>query len=393
VCACIESSSGQDLYVLNPENLGGATSGPIAAVVIMVNGGYGVIRDRPGAARHRYGCLGTYWYLSTINNKPPTMTDPTANGSDPSFPLEVLALVISSSSSSTLSKWMRVNSQCNKVAAPCLYQYITLRDEQPSIFTAATNTVIPESISRKSADKMSNLDKIKGITISELASYRSKGDWTVPAKEISVDWMRINNMGHAARYNDPSFLSFDPRKIIVHGSGGLSLSVENWRPKTAVLILSPENPNYEAIDHNYMETMDTIVYIFWSHTPSQPAYRHERQQLEDMCEGLTFDWKDDGGPTRAIFVNAGGIYHRQFCDMGGCVWSAPRPYAETELEFKRIFDEAFEIASEMKDIDGDLPVCTFMTLQEYLTTHDWSGEFTAEEARPWLDASGTEEWQ
>jgi hypothetical protein len=32
-----------------------------------------------------------------------------------------------------------------------------------------------------------------------------------------------------------------------------------------------------------------------------------------------------------------------------------------------------------------MPECSFLTMREYLSTHDWSGEFTAEEVRPWLD--------
>jgi hypothetical protein len=32
-----------------------------------------------------------------------------------------------------------------------------------------------------------------------------------------------------------------------------------------------------------------------------------------------------------------------------------------------------------------MPECSFMTMREYLTTHDWTGEFTAKEVRPWLD--------
>jgi hypothetical protein len=32
----------------------------------------------------------------------------------------------------------------------------------------------------------------------------------------------------------------------------------------------------------------------------------------------------------------------------------------------------------------------FMTMQEYLATHDWTGEFTPEEVAPWLNPGAEE---
>jgi hypothetical protein len=42
------------------------------------------------------------------------------------LPTEVLALVVSYSNNDTLAKWMRVSSEYNELAAPFLYEYITL---------------------------------------------------------------------------------------------------------------------------------------------------------------------------------------------------------------------------------------------------------------------------
>jgi hypothetical protein len=45
---------------------------------------------------------------------------------------------------------------------------------------------------------------------------------------------------------------------------------------------------------------------------------------------------------------------------------------------------------------GPVKQIQYLTMPEYLSTHDWSGEFTEAEVRPWLDlvevdAEGTED--
>jgi hypothetical protein len=48
-------------------------------------------------------------------------------------------------------------------------------------------------------------------------------------------------------------------------------------------------------------------------------------------------------------------------------------------------EAAMKIDRTGREYTGPVKEIRFLTMPEYLSTHDWSGEFTEEEARPWLD--------
>jgi hypothetical protein len=151
-----------------------------------------------------------------------------------------------------------------------------------------------------------------------------------------------------------------------------------------------------------------VVYVMSRHSDIQrklhhdilkqcPRSRIDHRSLPHTCDNtLYWDW-DRQAPTKAIFVNAGGIHHRQFLDDYGEGFRTRQSYHETEEAFQGIFNDTFGLPGPSS---GDwransevekLPECSFLTMREYLTTHDWSGEFTAKEVRPWLDDGADKE--
>jgi hypothetical protein len=94
----------------------------------------------------------------------------------------------------------------------------------------------------------------------------------------------------------------------------------------------------------------------------------------ELCENLRDSWSQrfPKHSSRAIIVNAGGINPTLFDLVNSS-------YAEREAAFKSIFN-----AASASDGTATIPALTWMTMREYLTTYDWSGEFTPEEVEPWL---------
>ena len=183
--------------------------------------------------------------------------------------------------------------------------------------------------------------------------------------------------------------SFDPKKLVIHTTQSNLVAVENWKPKKAVFVLS----RHDTFDSSFPTTyrkLDLVVFIFWSVGPSISALKPRSANMRHLCETIYWNWYGQA-PTKAIFVNAGEIHHRQFLDHYGEGFRTRQSYHETEKAFQGIFNDTFGLPGPSSgnrransEVDK-MPECSFLTMREYLTTRDWSGEFTAKEVRPWLN--------
>ena len=61
----------------------------------------------------------------------------------------MLALVVSYSDTDTLAKWMRVSSEYNELAAPILYEFVTLDYVDRVPFSATTENILRKPINRQ----------------------------------------------------------------------------------------------------------------------------------------------------------------------------------------------------------------------------------------------------
>jgi len=295
---------------------------------------------------------------------------------------------------------MRVSSEHNKIAVPYLYEYITIGPGDKSPFAATTENMIRRPIQRKSVEKMNNLAKVKGVAIS--LPYVDDGDWNLPSQGLQVDWLRISERICQEYVDDvchpittgKALKQLRPDKLVVRTSYSQPSLDYGWSPSNVVLIHLPvTDPNFcPALPLLAMDDLpQEIVYVFWSKDPSGPSLICDELAVKELIEDLRNEWREQTAPLKVTFVNAGGInpklFHRQA--------RVNDTYEERETAFRAVFNDSFGLPGPSRGRwippHGGLviPACTWMSMREYLTTHDWTGEFTAEEVEPWLRDEGT----
>jgi hypothetical protein len=139
---------------------------------------------------------------------------------------------------------------------------------------------------------------------------------------------------------------------------------------------------------------EEVIFIFWSKNPSEPSLVCNESAVEELCTDLWGQWLHRA-PPKVIFVNAGGIDPKRFDRKSNRLVNDN--YEEKENAFRSVFNDVFGLPGPSRgdwqspDSRVKVPDCTYLSMREYLTTHDWTGEFTAEEVEPWLRDEEKEE--
>jgi hypothetical protein len=172
------------------------------------------------------------------------------------------------------------------------------------------------------------------------------------------------------------------------------------------IIASPDPPHTQTESTSVkLAGIKRIVLIFWTEDPSEPcgirhAGQHQREEGFEVFVCIQdYTWHFRGGLRMSIqnhphleqitIVNSGHLHPFALDLEEGC------SRHEREVKFE---DEMFRSLTRLKShnvtrrpghisltCEDRIVEIEFVSMWDYLENYDWSGEFTEDETRPWLD--------
>jgi hypothetical protein len=318
---------------------------------------------------------------------------------------------------------MRVSSAFNEITGPILYTTIVLDGLGTTPYD--TSQWLPIR-SRLSQSPSNNIELIKNVIILPHTSPEFVKRLT--GRRDSVESLRLPildlNGPHVPRSQEiQEYLkppdeyrcllvnSFNPKKLVIHNS---SIHTEhnivsaNRSLHTLVFLISPTSSSYTNIssscpvlDHSGIKKN---VHIVWPGGSLEECGPDAPAQISDatlsrymgyFSMGVRSSITDYPHLEGIVVVNGGQLNHT----IIGMQESLSRQDRDAKFE-KIVLDALVRLGKhKAKDQQGHYTFTfgsrtiniVFVSLREYVKTYDWSGEFTAEEARPWLESSQEED--
>jgi len=319
----------------------------------------------------------------------------------------------------SLAQCMRVSSAFNAISAPVLYQTIVLPHGKMRPYGTMKGRRLP---ARLSSTKAANLELIKHVFVDQHPS-NMKG---FANKKYAVDTLRlpISFLQYAREcYKCVNLFSarptcqciftrmYRPQKLVVMDAR-MNSSVVNIPGfetiRTLVFVIasscSPHTSSQQT-SATKLAGIERIVQIFWTSDPStacgvqladQEGQDEEIEWFEPIdrytshfTSGLRISIRNYPQLKEIIVVN-GGQLHTYVLDL-----KARSSRREREIEFEdKIFrsltklgtDKATHRPGHITFTYKDRVIeIKFVSIWEYLEDYDWSGEFTEDEIKPWLD--------
>ena len=318
----------------------------------------------------------------------------------------------------SLAQCMRVSSTFNSISAPVLYQTIVLPPSNMRPYGTIRGRQLPD---RLSSTKAANLELIKHVFVNQHPS-NMKG---FANKKYAVDTLRLPiSILQDARecYQCVNLFNpkptcqciftrmYRPRKLVVMdarmNSSIIDISgFENLRTLVFVIasLCHPHTPQQTSATN--LARIERIVQIFWT---SDPLTACGLQLADQEGQDEEFEWFEpiDRYTSRftiglrisiqnylhlmEIIVVNGGQLHSYVLDL-----KARSSRREREIKFQdKIFrslakleiDKATHRPGHISFTYKDRVIeIKFISIWEYLENYDWSGEFTEDEIRPWLE--------
>lgn len=340
------------------------------------------------------------------------------------LPTEIIARVIyfSRNDTTTLASCMRVSSATNQVTIPYLYG-------QPVVYNRLNPFSIPINglgEGRISADKGTNLKRVKEVVIHEQAdadvTYHGPDPLAAPhaiqSIRIHFNPLRDRQLDRNSPSPLPQYSILSPRKVVIRLQQNMFPIhlPRDWPVDTVVTVMHDRFagllPTYRG-NANCLPKFENrpkrAVYIFWTPSPSigfvcrqasgkgrwglTLRWSSERESsslntvncLEDIVDAVA----DSCHPGDVLIVNAGQIRPQDFPDGVLDDDSISRQAAfenllQAELVDVKHYASSWDGQGSRKTTKELAQVkFTFVSLQEYLASNDWTGEFTEEELEPW----------
>jgi len=322
----------------------------------------------------------------------------------------------------SLARCMRVSSTFNEITAPILYTTVIL-DGLGS--TPYDTTQWSSVLARSSQSSLRNIDFIKNVIILPHTSPDFvKG---LIERRDSVDTLRLpildlngphvpKPQGTRAYLNRPSehrcilVESFNPKKLVVYNSRVHTRynKVSAQRDlHTLVFLISPNSSEYTKPTSDLCPNhtgIKRIVHTVWLASTLGVCAPHSPLQHRDatisgfmgyFSLGVRSSITDYPQLTDIVLVNGGQLHHT----ILGMQESLSRQDRDAKFE-KIVLNALVRLGKHTaKEQSGHYTLTygartinvVFVSLREYFKTYDWADEFTAEEARPWLESSEEED--
>ena len=309
---------------------------------------------------------------------------------------------------------MRVSTAFNAIARPILYSTIIMEADKmnPYDTTKGGYQYVPH---RTSPDMFENVESIKHVIV-KYHHYPSE------MKGLTMRIFDIDSLRMPKTWLDcppPCGRCSDELGLAIESC----LLIRNYRPKKLIV----DGARVECGDHHVADTgrLKTLVFriasdpshysIGWEHiSPPRsplPSSTAGVSRIVQIFSGFRLYGVQERVPSKKYVAQfASGVgwlmkHHplvKEFVVVNGrqihynaLDLPSSTSHSEREAKFETMIDDtlckdaSFKvhhhrdlISIEYKTRNVDI---RFMSLREYLETHDWSGEFTEEEAEPWLN--------
>lgn len=359
----------------------------------------------------------------SLPSKPAT----TSPSSPPALPYEIFINIVGQlrDDKPSLAKCMRVSSTFNTITAPILYSSVIVEAGKKNPYDTTRGSPVA---ARLSSDAAANVDMIKHVIVLSHPSIRLvTGLMTAITKVQSIrvtttilyhsqDCYQCRDEMphlHTGGFGCVFFRMIRPKKLVISGSKVKTCLHDTSGYKTLdtivfIIVRTPSIQTDTLPKHPLQPSaagIKKIVLVFWTDNPSQVCGtvvlgdrtgRHTRpvqaikDYMQDFYIGIAWHITHHTQLKDIVIVNP-----RQVHDMA---LGMPEP------RYNRTKDEEFErsLFIMLSTFDGAKAKLTrrpglfnveygernikikFTSLQDYLKTHDWSGEFTPEEVKPWL---------
>jgi hypothetical protein len=353
---------------------------------------------------------------------PSSSSGPSSSTTHPTLPNELIYNILKrlAEDKPSLAKCMRVSSTFNEITGPILYAKFVIDGSGTTPYDATKWLPVRARLSRS---PLENIELIKNVIIlSQTSTERMTGLYK---RQHTVDTLRLPisdlNGPYVPRHLDGISKSpqhrcvlvdrFNPKKLVVYNSrihteDNIVLGPEKLR--AMVFLISPALSAYtNASSYHYpldRSKIKKIVHIVWPGNtlgecgPVAPAQNPDATTSGFMgyfSKGLRSSVVNYAQLEDLVVVNGGQLHHSKLAMGEG----SSRQDRDAKFE-KIILDAVVRLGKpKAKDQQGHFTLSygartiniVFVSLREYFKTYDWSGEFTAEEARPWLETSEEED--
>ena len=351
---------------------------------------------------------------------PPSSSVPSISTTSPTLPNELIFNILKrlAEDKPSLAKCMRVSSTFNEITGPILYTTIVLDGLGTTPYD--TTKWLPVR-ARLSQGPLENTELIKNVIL--LPHTSPEFVEGLIRRQSSVDTLRLPILDlnepcvseHTGTYGylQQSFEhrsllveSFNPKKLIVFDSRvytEYNKVSANRDLHTLFFLISPTSSVYthgNSFQYSNHTGIKKIVHTIWPANTlgacsPHPLYEYRYPAISGFMGyfsmGVRSSIKDYHQLEDITIVNGGQLHH-SVTGMRECLSRRDR---DAQFE-KVVLDALVRLGKhQAKDQQGHYTFTygvriiniVFVSLREYFKTFDWSGEFTAEEARPWLESS------
>jgi hypothetical protein len=355
----------------------------------------------------------------------PSQLATTALPSPPALPYEIFINILGQlrDDKPSLVKCMRVSSTFNTFTAPILYSSVILNGGMKNPYDTTQGSPVA---ARLSSDAAANVDMIKHVIVLSHPSIRLvKGLMTTIT---NVDSIRVTTTIlyhsqdcyqcrgemphlHTGSFGCVFFRMIQPKKLVVSGSRAKTClhDTSGYKALNTVVFIIASTPSIKT-DTRFKHPsppstagIKKIVLVLWTDNPSQ------------VC-GTVVDSDGTGRHFQAVQLLS--FYIQDF--VAGIKWHITHHTQLAEIVIvstQQIHPLALSLphgsSARERDVRVEAPILTmlktftgaktkhrpdsismeyekqnieikFISLQDYLKTYDWSGEFTPDEVKPWL---------
>jgi len=359
---------------------------------------------------------------TSMNPVPSSSSASSGSTTSPTLPNELIFNILKRiiEDKPSLAKCMRVSSTFNEISGPLLYKTIVIDGSGPTPYD--TTKWIPIR-ARLSQCPLENTELIKNVIIlSQTSTERMTG---LNKRHHTVDTLRLPisdlNGPYVPRHLDGISKTpkhrcvlvdrFNPKKLVVYHSRihtEHNIISGHERLRTLVFLINPALSAYRnassywhPLDHSRIKK---IVHIVWPGStleecgPLAPAQNPDAATSGFMgyfSMGIRSSVVDHAQLENLVVLNGGQLHHSKL----GMPGSLSRRDRNAKFE-KIVCDALVRLGKpKAKDQQGHYTLTfgfrainiVFVSLREYFKTYCWAGEFTAEEARPWLESLDEED--
>jgi hypothetical protein len=322
----------------------------------------------------------------------------------PTFPVEILDRIISyidNTDKQSLGRCMRVSSAFNAMAAPRLYNTLTLgetsgltdpfRQSKRGVF----DIPVKKAWMKKSKDKQKTQGKEKDLGYMRHLFFEGffnlnqfpksvkpadKGKTLQCVKSIRLIFFD-NSQGeiHHRQMGEVAARFTNIEKLVLVGSSHLlKVPLDNVSStcRRGVVVIDSYLGLFPPLDWT-SKPFEHVVYVFINRRSACP----QPELLKHFAHAIAHAASKAESSKTITIVNAPTYSTRNDPEK------PLRDYICSTLHTKRHFEIKFSNRGRQTSDDAaplQYPTLKYISMQEYLRDYDWSGEFTDEEIRPWL---------